>query len=232
MPTVKVNDIAMYYEMHGEGELLVFICGLGMDISEYGGIIDWLAKEYQVLAFDNRGAGRTDKPNIYYSIDMMANDTAELMKVLGLKQGNILGISMGGRIALALALAHPELVKRLILVSTSAQIMRRNRWLPLLSIFSMMPIFRSKYPQPYYAHIRQRQASSNHNCSASLHEIRMPTLILHGKKDRITPFTLAQEMHSAIQGSKMIGFEGGHLFSLMKEREEFLDAVTKFLAEG
>jgi 3-oxoadipate enol-lactonase len=69
MPYVKVNDIQMYYEIHGDGEPLVLIVGLGTDISEWEGIIRWLAQNYKVLAFDNRGAGRTDKPDTQYSID-------------------------------------------------------------------------------------------------------------------------------------------------------------------
>src|SRR5512146_1889888 len=109
MPTAKVNDITMYYEIQGEGEPLVLIAGLRLDIAEYNGIDSWLAQKYQVVAFDNRGAGRTDKPDIPYSIEMMADDIAGLLYALGVKQAHIIGISMGGRIALALALQHPEL---------------------------------------------------------------------------------------------------------------------------
>src|SRR6266567_1248417 len=104
MPYIKVSDIQMYYEIHGNGEPLVLIIGLGTDISEWEGIIHWLAQKYKVLAFDNRGTGRTDKPDTQYSIEMMADDTTELMQTLGIQQAHILGISMGGRIALALAL--------------------------------------------------------------------------------------------------------------------------------
>src|SRR6266567_1513059 len=117
MPYVKVNDINMYYEIHGDGEPLVLIVGLATDISEWDAIIGWLAKKYKVLAFDNRGAGRTDKPDAHYSIEMMANDTVGLMQTLGIEQAHVLGISMGGRIALALALQHPKRVKKLVLVS-------------------------------------------------------------------------------------------------------------------
>ena len=95
MPYVKVNDIHMYYEIHGDGEPLLLIVGLATDISEWDGIIHWLAKKYQVLAFDNRGAGRTDKPDTHYSIEMMADDTVGLMQTLGMEQAHILGISMG-----------------------------------------------------------------------------------------------------------------------------------------
>src|SRR6266700_2919026 len=100
MPYLKIDDIQMYYEIHGDGEPLLLIVGLGTDISEWDGIIRWLAQKYQVLAFDNRGAGRTDKPDVPYSIEMMADDTAELMKALAIERASLLGISMGGKIAL------------------------------------------------------------------------------------------------------------------------------------
>lgn len=52
MPTEHVNDIQMYYEIHGEGEPLVLISGLGTDISEWGDLIRWLAQHYRVIAPD------------------------------------------------------------------------------------------------------------------------------------------------------------------------------------
>jgi 3-oxoadipate enol-lactonase len=228
MPYEKVNDIQMYYEIRGDGEPLVLILGLGTDISEWDGIIRWLAEKYQVLAFDNRGAGRTNKPDIAYSIEIMAVDTAGLMQTLGIQQANVVGISMGGRIALALSLRHAESVKRLVLVSTSARSMKnwRRRFYGLLS---GAPIFRSRYTQPHYAFKRQIQASSVYNCTGQLHELHFPTLIMHGKKDKSVPYHLAQEMHAGIKDSKMLTFEGGHLFFLMKERQQFLDAVAEFL---
>ncbi len=227
MPYVKANDIHMYYEIHGEGEPLVLILGLGTDISEWGGIIGWFAEKYQVLAFDNRGVGRTDKPDITYSIEMMADDTAGLMHALGMQQANIIGISLGGRIALALSLRHAEYVKQLVLVSTSTRIVKnwRRRFYGLLS---GTPIFRSKYPQPHFAFQRQMQASTSFNCTDQLHAIHVPTLIVHGKKDKTVPYYLAEEMHSGIEDSKMLTFEGGHIFFLMRERQQFLEAVAEF----
>jgi pimeloyl-ACP methyl ester carboxylesterase len=218
----------MYYEIHGEGEPLVLILGLGTDISEWGGIIRWLAEKFQVLAFDNRGVGRTDKPDIAYAIEMMADDTADLMQTIGIQRAHIVGISLGGRIALALSLRHVERVKKLVLVSTSARSVKnwRRRFYGLLSC---APIFRSKYPQPRYAFQRQMQASSSFNCTDQLHELHFPTLIMHGKKDKSIPYYLAEEMHTGIKGSKILTFEGGHLFFLVKERQQFLDSVAKFV---
>ena len=68
----------MYYEIQGEGAPLVLILGLGADISECGGIIHWFAEKFQVLAFDNRGVGRTDKPDITYSIDGIVTATCRV----------------------------------------------------------------------------------------------------------------------------------------------------------
>ncbi|HEY2790845.1 MAG TPA: alpha/beta fold hydrolase, partial [Micromonosporaceae bacterium] len=122
MPTIDVNGLTMYYEFHGEPAAppLVFICGMRLDVSEIQPLLGELARGYRVLAFDNRGAGRTDKPDAPYTIPMMAADTAALMRAVGMPHAAVLGLSMGGRIALSLALDAPGTVTRLILVSTAA----------------------------------------------------------------------------------------------------------------
>src|SRR5438067_2109479 len=95
----------MYYEMHGDGESLVVILGLGTDVSEWDGIMRWLAEKYKVLAFDNRGAGRTDKPDIPYSIEKnhKIQDRCQLWRrncVLSGKRSMRRGpVSVGGRTA-------------------------------------------------------------------------------------------------------------------------------------
>jgi 3-oxoadipate enol-lactonase len=76
MSTAQVNGITMYYEVHGAGESLLLINGLGADITLLAPIISGLARHYQVIAYDNRGAGRTDKPDVPYTIELMASDAA------------------------------------------------------------------------------------------------------------------------------------------------------------
>lgn len=232
MPTVKVNDITMYYEIHGTGEPIVLISGLASDHSLYQrmGLIPWLAEKYQVIAFDNRGVGHTDKPNIPYSIEMMADDTAALLHELGITRAHVLGTSMGGRVAVALALQHPQLVKSLVLISTAMKMTGSGPGWSLLQRRLMLLIPVLSGTLPYYAAIRQLKASRNFDCVDRLGEVQVPTLILHGKKDKSAPYPLAEAMHTGIKGSKMLTFQGGHLFFITK-MQQCMEAIGDFLSQ-
>ena len=120
MPTVKVNDIEVYYEVHGEGDPLIMIMGLRRNLEWWYRQVPELSEDYQVIAFDNRGAGRSDKPVMAYSIGLFAQDTARLMDALGVDRAHVLGISMGGYIAQELAINFPEKVRSLVLGCTGA----------------------------------------------------------------------------------------------------------------
>lgn len=233
MPVQRVGDIDMYYEVHGTGDPVVLIGGLGGDLSESERMIQWCARTHKVLAFDNRGAGRTDKPDAPYSIEMMAGDTNGLMEALGIGDATVLGVSMGGRIALELALAHPERVARLILVSTSAAASPDTGLtrMEMLSVIGSL-FFRGKYPQPRYAHSRQRQASRAYDCSDRLHKVHVPATIMHGRNDRIFPLRHAEELRRGIANSELVTFRGGHGFFMFKERKWFLDSVSSALDTG
>ena len=119
MPMIKVNDMEMYYEVHGRGFPLLLIMGLKRNTEWWYRQIPELSRHFQVIAFDNRGAGRTDKPESDYSIPMFAGDTAGLMDALGIEKTHVLGISMGGYIAQELAISRPDLVQGLVLGCTS-----------------------------------------------------------------------------------------------------------------
>jgi pimeloyl-ACP methyl ester carboxylesterase len=119
MPKLNANGIDIYYEIHGAGDPLVLINGLGYDLWMWHKMVPGLAEHFQVVAFDNRGVGQTDKPEGPYTAGMLAADTAGLMEALGIESAAVMGHSMGGFIAQELALGRPDLVGKLILSSTN-----------------------------------------------------------------------------------------------------------------
>jgi pimeloyl-ACP methyl ester carboxylesterase len=120
MPTAHVNGIDLYYEVHGRGEPLLWIGGLGANVREIAYLIDAYRERYQLIVYDGRGCGRSDKPEEDYTIDGFAEDAVGLLDVLGVASAFVYGSSMGGMIAQELVLNHPDRVRALILGCTTA----------------------------------------------------------------------------------------------------------------
>jgi len=231
MPLTLVNDIELYYESHGSGDPLLLIGGLGLAVSEMQPLIEALAAGHRVIPVDNRGAGRSAKPPGPYAIEQMAGDVQALVAHLGLSRAHVLGISMGGRIAMTLALERPGLVDRLVLVSTGPRTARRRSRVRLGMAISRLPGLRGEDPQPRHALTAQFRASSRFDCTGRLGEITRPTLIVHGRADRIAPSALAREMHARIPGSRCVFLDGGHLIALMPQhRDRVVTTVREFLS--
>src|SRR5579863_4330528 len=117
MPYAQVGDVKLYFEVQGDGPLVVLVPDLGADTRLFFNVVPLLATLHQVVVLDPRGGGRSDKPTGDYSIEQMADDVAGLFGTLGIASANVVGYSMGGKIALQLAARHPELVDHLILAA-------------------------------------------------------------------------------------------------------------------
>ena len=116
---MKVGDVNIYYEVHGKGEALVLITFYTANTAWWFRQVTVFSQQYRVVAFDNRGSGQSDKPDVPYSMEMMAGDLAGLLEAIGINAAHIFGVSMGGMIAQHFALHYPERVNSLILGCTS-----------------------------------------------------------------------------------------------------------------
>lgn len=118
MPWKKIKGLDLYYEIHGMGFPLVLIRGLGSNADHWYDQIPAFSPYFSVVIFDNRGLGRSSKPEGPISILQMAEDTIGLLDELKIPKAHVLGISMGGMIAQEMALHFPTRIAGLILGCT------------------------------------------------------------------------------------------------------------------
>ncbi len=119
MPTIRANGIDIYYERKGSGPRLLFFQGSGQTLAKSGVMVDGWAKQFDVVAHDQRGLGQTEIPPGPYEMADYAADAAALLDALDWDSCRVVGTSFGGMVAQEFAVTWPERVERLALVCTS-----------------------------------------------------------------------------------------------------------------
>lgn len=261
MPKIKVNDINIYYEIHGEGFPYVMIMAMAGDVNWWTPeIIEASSQNFKTIIFDNRGTGQTDEPAIDYSMKLFADDTVGLMDALNIEKAHILGVCMGGLIAQEIALTYPDRVERLILGCThcggSKQIPPSNKIIrKMMSPKKMTPDdfislsftedfikdnpgFIESYKQLMLktpissdSFQRQKQAIMGFSSGMRLKKIKAPTLIIHGKEDVIVPPGNAEILLKRIPGAKLIMLDNVAHFLFQPNPERVHNAINDFLTE-
>lgn len=158
----EVNRTRLYYEMMGEGHPLVLIHGGLLDSRMWDGQFKTYAANYKVIRYDIRGYGKSDLPRGKYS---HVKDLFELLKFLEIDHAHIIGLSLGGTIAIHLALDHPEMISSMILASTAPvgfgsqdeeltkktltiyEVARNNRFEEAVELWLEHPVFRTISPR-------------------------------------------------------------------------------------
>ena len=264
MPFAVVNQIRMRYEVSGQGAPVLMINGLSAPSVNWALQAKAFAPHFQVITFDNRGVGETDvPPEPVYATAQMADDAAALLQHLKGPRAHVVGASMGGTIAMELALRHPRLVRSLTLACTWADgdarflhaieawvalayrvpIEERFRYVLYPWIFS--PEFLAKkenveqafqrtlaYPHQTKPEAIERQARGllawNGTRVKRLSGIRVPTLVLVGKDDILTPPAFSKFVAKTIRRARLVVLPGGHGFFL-EQADLFNRTVLRFL---
>lgn len=124
MPHADVNGTSLYYQETGAGEPLILIPGLGLDHTYYAQGVPGMSRSLQTIAVDLRGIGQSTSDDTDYSVQVWADDIAALIDHLGYRSAHVLGSSLGGIVALSLAVRHPQRVRSLIAVGAFSELNR------------------------------------------------------------------------------------------------------------
>jgi len=116
------NGIKLCYRIDGNGYPIILIHGFGSKKESFMAQIPDLSKNFKVISYDSRGAGKSERPNIPYTMEMFVDDIVGLMDYLKIKKSHIIGLSLGGMIALTLCINYPKRVDKLILINTMAKL--------------------------------------------------------------------------------------------------------------
>ncbi|MHA2363533.1 MAG: alpha/beta fold hydrolase [Candidatus Hodarchaeales archaeon] len=217
MPFAKINGINIYYEIHGEGDPLIFGNGIFMNTTSWVYQTPVFSKKYKVILYDMRGQGQSDKPNEPYSFESHADDQKALLDHLDISKVHYISISYGSEMALIFALKYPNMLKSLVICSAVSYIgpLLKNIGLlwksvclkedPDLFYYSTVPFnFSEKFIQEqteFFKQAKERYKQFNFPpavrlmnaflqldiSSSQLSEIKTPTCIIAGEKDILKP---------------------------------------------
>lgn len=263
MPFVEHAGYRLHYRTAGPPAAppLLLIMGLGLCSAAWDTLPALLAERFRVIAFDNRGVGRSTIARGFLRIRDLADDAARVLDGERAEQAFVFGLSMGGMIAQELALRHPARVRALALGATFGGHLRSHK--PDLSAARDLllvglahrprPLARLLVSDDYYARNearflawfarqsraaravlrRQLVAIALHEAERRLPSIRAPTLVITGDRDRLVPVENSRRLARLIPGARLVELPGaGHAFPFERAEETTRLLAAHFLAEG
>ncbi|GAB5467021.1 MAG: alpha/beta hydrolase [Rhodospirillales bacterium] len=228
----RSDSVALNYRDEGSGPPRLFIHGVGSSLGAWDGVIAALPPEGRYLRFDLRGHGASARTAGPYALQDFVDDAVALLDHLGIDKTLLVGFSLGGLIAQAIALAHPERLTGLCLVSTvagrsaeeTARVVERARTLAREGAEAHLSqaverwfsdAFRAAHPEVLEARRQQSLANdpacyaaayrvlAENDLGAELAAVTLPTLVMTGEQDSGSSPRMARVIHAAIAGSQL-----------------------------
>ncbi len=257
MPQIQLDDLALHYEVAGDGEPLVLLHGLGGSIEDWEYQIPHFARRYRVYAPDLRGFGNTPRGRRKISIPQLAADVRAFVDAMGLQRFKLMGHSMGGAVAQEFTLAQPQRIERLVIANSvpTFQPESRRHYVEFIYRLVVMGLLGPKrlsqigavrsFPDPADAAKRERairrgarnsrrsylaalMALGGWSIMYRLDELKMPVLVAASEHDYFGHDKTVLFAH-ALPRARLHVFKDAHHGLPSEFPEEFNQVVTRFL---
>lgn len=262
MAWAELTDVRCFYELHGSGEPVLFIAGLGGNC-ELWRPAESLSEKFTLLFPDNRGIGQSVARRPAHTLADYTSDMIELLDHLQLERAHVVGLSLGGIIAQRLAIDHPSRIDRLVLISTVhrstpylqcvsallAMALRRMPWeffVRTIETLGTAPNFVDANPAEIQRRIdakcsagvlreavaQQLQCLAADGGETDVSRIAAPTLVIAGEHDALIPAHYAEAMAREIPGSRFHLIASAGHNPLSECPEKVIEPIAHFLAQG
>jgi len=252
------DGLRIYHRVSGRGPFaLVMPVNWGMDSYIYTKGLSSLEFWLALVTFDPRSVGRSEPARMAdeFAMSVTAQDAAAVADAIGLSRTVVIGHSSGGAVALTYALAYPERVSHLVLVSTAPrwayedstgsdvsyptseaamrEEVRRSFHAAVREPSRFQKAFDDLLPRMRFSPERFRWAGevewATYDVRRELREIRAPTLIVHGRDDSVVPLEEGVQLHRGIGGSKLVVPDNCGHWPFVERRAEFVSLIRDFL---
>jgi pimeloyl-ACP methyl ester carboxylesterase len=234
-----VNDIQLYYAIFGKGKPLILLHGGLGNMENFGNQVPAFANDFEVIAVDSRGHGRSTRSSRPFSYLLMASDVIALMDYLHIPKASILGWSDGAIIGLDIAIRHPERVDKLVALAANFSVSGLREEVRQNATFNhYLELAKQDYnrlsstPEQYHeflAAIRRMWRTQPNYSAQQLASIRSPTLVMDGEYDEVIKRSHTEELSHLIPNSKLEILHDVSHFAIFQNPNEFNSKVLAFL---
>ncbi len=228
---IRANGYSAHFLKAGSGPSVILIHGGASDSGDWVATMTALSHSYTLHAPDLLGYGLSDRLKGSYRLSEFVDFTLAFLGELDFERHTLVGHSIGGRVCLEIALRHPELVQRLVLIDT-AGFGRLARWGLYISAF--MYWFRKmlRMEQPYPRFLKDDGEDKDWRCTRRLSSLKIPTLVIWNSHDPYYPVTQAFRAKKLIPHSRLEVFSGYGHSPHIKERGQFNNLLLDFLKQN
>lgn len=257
MPKINLKNIHLNYEDRGEGNVLLFLHGLGSTLKDWDFQVPFFSKNFRVITVDLRGHGDSVMTDDNYGVDCMSEDIKQFLDALNIDKATLIGFSMGGAVAFEFATSYPEKIDKLVIVNSGPDFndmgkigedLLKNRTHDLNTrglIELSKDISKNMFPKPHQIHLRdefeERCKNNDFNdyyqsfvtlmewgLGIKIKDIKAETLVIASDMD-YTPVSFKEDYVKNLQNASLVVIKNSRHGVVMDQPDAFNKALHTFL---